>query len=306
MTKSNDLGANGPACPTWNCGDATASLHAILKYVEQQAQRHANWYRQKMQPKSRYSRWIRLWAVLLTSAGAIVPIIGQIFGSKTLSTGLWASVLVGAAAALLALDKAFGFSSGWTRYTLAATNIGKALEEFRMDWNALIAKACPNPSPDQIQALIQRAKEFSVTVEGFVLQETKDWVTEFQSNMAQLEKDTTAQLAAMKAQNDKAVQARDAAAQARAAASQPGSIQLTVPNADKADNANVQIALEDAAGASTGYTLTGTKTWVRLNLSPGHYALTVSAAVSGKTVSATAAVIVKPGEIAEPQIALPV
>jgi hypothetical protein len=299
MAKSNDLGANGPACPTWNCSDAAASLHAILKYVEQQAQRHADWYWQKKQSKSRYSRWIRFSAVVLTSAGAIVPIIGQIFGGPTLNTGLWASFFVGAAAALLALDKAFGFSSGWTRYVLAATNIGKALEEFRMDWNALIAKACPNPSPDQIQALIQRAKELSVTVDGFVLQETKDWVTEFQSNIAQIEKDTTAQLAALKAQNDKAAQARDAA-------SQSGSIQLTVPNSDKADSATVQIAVEDAGGASTGYTLTGSKTWVRLNLSPGHYALTVSAAVSGKPVSATAAVIVKPGEIAAPQIALPI
>ena len=167
-----------------------------------------------------------------------------------------------------------------------------------MDWAVLIAKSCPNPTPEQAEALIQRAKEFRVAVEGMVLQETKDWVTEFQNNVAQMEKDVTAQLAALKAQGEKAAQARDAA-------SQPGSIQLTLPNADKADNAAIQIKLEGASGVIADETMTGSKTWVRLNVIPGQYRLTVSATATGKPVSTTAAVIVKPGEIAPPQILLP-
>jgi hypothetical protein len=38
----------------------------------------------------------------------------------------------------------------------------------------MIAKACPQPTPDQLQALLQRAKELHVTVQGIVIQETKD------------------------------------------------------------------------------------------------------------------------------------
>jgi hypothetical protein len=136
-------------------------------------------------------------------------------------------------------------------------------------------------------------------VEGLVMQETKDWVTEFQNSLAQLEKDAAAQLATLKAQTDKAAQARDAA-------TQPGSIELTVPNAEKADNATIQIKLEDAGGALADQSVTGTKTWVRLNLGPGQYRLTVSAAVGGKPASTTSAVVVKPGEIAQPAIPLPV
>jgi len=55
-----------------------------------------------------------------------------------------------------------------------------------------------------------------------VLQETKDWATEFQSNVAQLEKETKAQLDALKAQVEKA-------GVAQTAASQPGSVEITVP-----------------------------------------------------------------------------
>jgi hypothetical protein len=299
MAKSNDLGAGAPACPPWNCGDAADSLQGILKYVEQQALDSIDWYWRSKRWKALISRWIQFLAVVLTSGAAIVPIVGQFLHNGTLTNGLLASLLVGLAAGMLALDRAFGFSSGWARYVMAATNIRKALEEFRMDWAALIAKGCPNPTAEQIGALIERAKDFRVTVEGLILQETRDWVTEFQNNLSQLEKDATAQLARMKAQNDKS-------AQARAAASQPGSIQLTVPNADKADHATIQIKLEDAGGALADESVAGSKTWVGLSLSPGQYRVTVSAGMSGKPVSTTAAVIVKPGEISQAEIALPI
>jgi hypothetical protein len=292
MAKSNDIEAAGPKCLTWNCADAAASLQDLLTYVEQEAQKAVSWYWRNKRAKAFLSQWIQFLAVALTSAAAIVPIFGQLFKSETFKSGLWASLLVGLAAALLALDKAFGFSSGWARYVMTATNIRKLLEEFRMDWTVLIAKACPSPTPEQVEALIQRAKEFRVAVEGMVLQETKDWVTEFQNNVAQLEKDVTAQLAALKAQSEKAAQ--------------PGSIQLTVPNADKSDSATIQVELEGASGAAPGESVTGSKTWVRLNLAPGQYRVTVSATVSGKPVSASAAVIVKPGEIAQPQVPLPI
>jgi len=300
MAKSNDIQSVGPESPlTWNAADPAALIQGLLKYVEARAEDSVNWYWKNKRSKSFLSQWIQFLAVILTSGAAIIPIIGQFVNSNTMKNGLMASLLVGIAAALLALDKAFGFSSGWTRYVMTASNIRKSLEEFRMDWAGLIAKAGPNPTPVQIQALIERAKEFRIAVEGLVLQETKDWVTEFQNSLSQLEKDAAAQLATLKAQTDKATQARDAA-------SQPGSIQLTVPNADKADNATIQIKLEDAGSALADQSVTGAKTWVRLNLSPGQYRLTVSAAVGGRPASTMAAVIVKPGEIAQPAIPLPV
>ena len=62
---------------------------------------------------------------------------------------------------------------------------------------------------------------FRTEVENQVLQETKDWIMEFQTNTAQLEKDIATQIANLKTQVDKTIAARTAA-------SQPGTIQLTV------------------------------------------------------------------------------
>ena len=61
-----------------------------------------------------------------------------------------------------------------------------------------------------------------------VLQETKGWVTEFQNSIALLDKEVGARLDALKSQVEKA-------AQTQAAIAQPGSIELTVTNSDKAD-----------------------------------------------------------------------
>ena len=71
-------------------------------------------------------------------------------------------------------------------------------------------------------------------------QETKDWVMEFQSSLAQMEKDVAAQLSTLKAQVDRSIQTREAD-------SQPGLIEITVPNADKADAGKVQLRLEGPA-----------------------------------------------------------
>jgi hypothetical protein len=298
MAQTKNIEAAGPECLTWNCADHAASLQELLKYVESEAQKAINWYWKNKRPKSFCSRATQFSAVVLTSLAAILPIVGVMTGIDRLQNPLWASLLVGLAAALLALDKAFGFSSGWARYVMAATNIRKALEEFRMDWAVLAAKACPSPTAEQVEALIRRAKEFRVTVEGIVIQETKDWVNEFQANLAQLEKDVTAQLAALRAQAEKAAQVREAAAQ-------PGSIGLTVPNADQADGSKISIRLESASAVVAQEVLTGSKTWARLDLPPAAYRVTVSATAGGRPIAAVAAVIVKPGEVAVAQIPLP-
>jgi hypothetical protein len=188
MDESKD--AEGTGAFEWDGGNTKAPLETLLKYVEDHAQESIDWYWKSKKLKSVLARWILFAVVVLISATAVGPIVGQIFAPlHALTNGLWATFLVGVAAALLALDKTFDLSSGWKRYVMAATNIKKALEEFRMDWVSMLAKTGPEPTPQQVEALIARAKQFHVTVEGYKLQETKEWVAEFQSNFSRVEKE---------------------------------------------------------------------------------------------------------------------
>src|SRR5450755_2470262 len=148
---SNDIQTAGSECLSWNCADIPASLQGLLKFVEDEAQKSIKWYFYNKRTKSFLSQWVQFLAVALTAAAGLCPLVFPIFKIQLFNSNLWPTLFVGLAAALLGLDKAFGFSSGWARYVMAGTNIRKSLEEFRMDWAMLIAKACPSPTLQQLE-----------------------------------------------------------------------------------------------------------------------------------------------------------
>jgi hypothetical protein len=259
------------------------------------------WYWQKKGPKAMQSRTIQFFAVVFTALAAIVPVAANIFKSSlnlgNVDTGLLASLFVGIAAALIGLDRAFGCSSGWARYVLTATTIRKSLEEFRMDWTALSAKSAASPTADQLAAFVARAKDFIVGVQAMVLQETRDWMTEFQNSIAQLDKEVAARFDALKSQVEKA-------AQTEAATAQPGSIELTLPNADKADGFTLDASIEGAQGKIAEERISNTKKWVLINMPPGQYKVSIGATVAGKRTNTATAMIVKPQEITRAEVSL--
>jgi hypothetical protein len=85
----------------------------------------------------------------------------------------------------------------------------------------LIAQRAQQPPPqDTTVALLQRLKDFSLQVETLVKQETDAWVTEFQTNLSELEKMLKTEMEART----------------------PGSVKVTVTNAR--DFERVEISLD--------------------------------------------------------------
>jgi SMODS and SLOG-associating 2TM effector domain 2 len=299
---ATDIETEQDVIPKWNADKVADSLAEVHSYVIREAGKSIHWYWRAKRSKAFPSQFIRFSAWMLASVGGLLPVVGSLFkislpGGTELANGLWASLFLGIAAALLGLDKAFGYSSGWARYVLTATNIRRTLEEFRIDWAELMAEAGTSPTAESVAPLIDRAKKFRTDVEVLVLQETKDWVTEFQNSMVQMEKDIVAQVAALKAQVDKAAQAKEAA-------EQPGSIQLQIQNASKVDaGTTISVCLTDAQGKTIEESASG-QSWARLNLLPGQYKIRIKANVKGQNVEDQKVVPVKPGEIADVQLTL--
>lgn len=303
LRKSKNIEASDEGIPKWDPGNSNASLAAIHLYVLQQAATSIEWYWKNKGSKAFWSQVIRFLVWALAAVGGLLPIIGglweDLFPTSNLDfkNGLWASLFLGIAAALLGLDKGFGFSSGWARYVLTATNIRKSLEEFRLDWTALRAKAGTSLTADTVAPLIERAKQFRSDIEGLVLQETKDWVTEFQSTMAQMEKDISGQISNLKAQVDKTLKEKEEA-------SKPGFIQLTIkdPN-NKFANASLKATLIDTnnqAVQGVQQQPVTNLTWPSPFVPPGTYQLKVEGTVNSVPFSQTRSVTVKSGEMAAP------
>jgi hypothetical protein len=286
----------------WDAAAPAKALQDLRNVVEAEGQKAIDWYWKAKHWKRIPSQGIQFCALFLTAAAGLVPIIIQVVKStgvaQNFDSGPLASLFVGIAAALLGLDKAFGYSTGWTRYVLTATSMTRLLHEFRMDWVALWAEAGALPSVEKQAGMIQRAKEFVSTIQGMVAQETKDWAAEFQSNMAQMEKDLKSQLDALKTQVDKAAKDKEAA-------TRPGAIEMTVVNADKTDGFSFDIVLEGQAGRSTD-SVANANVWTRINTVPGQYKLSINARSKGNVVSTSAVVDVKPGDTAKPSVTLPI
>ena len=304
-TDQKNIRANQTIDVMWDNNDVVASLRAVRKNAEDEGQRAIDWYWRKKPWKSRPSQAVQFSALILTAAAGILPVIVQVVKNiwptalpAGFDSGPIATLCVGIAASLIGLDKAFGYSSGWTRYVLSATTMTKLLHEFRLDWVAMVAASANPPTLEEEAKLIQRARDFVSSIQGMVLQETKDWATEFQSNMAQMEKDLKTQLDALKAQVEQAAKDKETAARA-------GSIQLTVTNADKTDGFHFDVLLEGTTGKFAD-SVSSSLVWTRINTPPGQYKLAIDAKVKGNGVATSMVLDVKPGETAAPKLTLPI
>lgn len=299
--QQGDIKTAAPERFNWNNADPAKSLEDFRMFVEGEAQEAISWYWRSKNSKKFPSQAVQFLALVLTASAGLVPVAIQIFKSSDshYDSGPIASLLVGLAAALLGLDKAFGYSTGWIRYTLTATSMSKLLQEFRTDWVALSAASPLALTPEQKQAaLLQRVKDFVSSIQASVLEETKQWAADFQNNMAQMEKDLKSQLDALKDQVDKVAKEREEA-------SRVGAIELTVTNADQTDGFHFDIALETRTG-KLSESVSNSKVWTKINTVQGQCKVTINAKAKGNPVSISTILDVKPGDTAKPAVTLPI
>jgi hypothetical protein len=190
---------------SWKDLDIDSSLTVLRRYVESEAQRQIAWYFGKMRLKSLASTTLRFVAIGFFVVGALVPVLKatltpEIVKKLPVDFAEAGYLLIGIAGGCIALDRFFGYSSGWIRCMTTALALDKSLEEFRMEWARNLARLRGGPPTEaQLDQLLLTCETFSLAIRSQVEQETKAWVIEFRSNMAQLERDLESKVAEVKA-----------------------------------------------------------------------------------------------------------
>jgi hypothetical protein len=264
--------------------DVEASVHEAYRYAEARAVETIDWYMREKSPKARGSRTLRVLAIVLTTLGGLAPLVDSVGwlrgeGMKGLVVGQLGYLFLGLAAACVAGDKYFGYSSGWMRYLATAILLQKAVSEFRFDWAMMIAKlGGKGPTVEQVQLMLQRIKEFVLFVDAEVERETQVWIAEFQSSLAEIER----------------------TAKTQGEATRPGAIDVTVTNGmDAADGFTLSL------DGMVVRTVHGTKYQIGY-VPPGAHKIAVTGVVGGQALDASELVNVMPGAIATVTLALPV
>lgn len=202
MTQSKSIDWATVATPSntlsnlsWKEADLENSLRELRQYVETEAQKQIDWYYRKKTRKALMSTTLRFASILLFVMGGLVPIVKATLPESAIKNlpfdfGQAGYLLIGVAAGFVGLDRFFGYSTGWIRYITTAMAIEKSLEEYRLEWARNMSRIRGNaPNEQQLDELIQTCATFSIAIKSQVEQETKSWVTEFQSNLSQLEKE---------------------------------------------------------------------------------------------------------------------
>ncbi len=220
-----DIRAPGLEGLSWAPEDCEASLAAVYGHVQSDALEAIRWYRRARVPKRRLAVATRFLAVFLLGAAGILPlvevVVAQMGGGAPHVPAIWVSILVAVGAGALGFDRFYGASSGWIRYIQSEHRIRTTLENFELEWEGERAlRGGRAPTPDEVQAMLARARAFATAVNAIVEDETSAWVEEFRRSITQI--------------ND-ALRARASEADARRAAAQPGAVNLTVTNGDQCD-----------------------------------------------------------------------
>ncbi len=179
----------------WSSEHRRESIHIVYQRSEKHALDAIEWYLLSKRQKKFWVQGLRLGTIGLTALAGLLPIISEIFQS-TLSPA-WASVALGSAGVVLAVDKFCGYSSAWMRFIAAEHQIRQSLHEFQMDYE-LEQAGWDNtqPSVEQTQVVLSRCKAFLFQVDAIIRQETDQWLAEFQDALKQIDSSAKAKAAA--------------------------------------------------------------------------------------------------------------
>jgi hypothetical protein len=253
-------------------------LKTLRREVETKAKEAINWYIQRKNSKSAWSKFLRISAIFMIFVGGLSPILQGIEWIN-LQDCQYGYIALALAAICIVLDKFMGFSSSWMRYMTTAVKLQKALADFQTDWVLLWSEVKDNtPTTEQNRQLLQRIKDFRLKMIAEIEQETQMWTHEFQSNLAQLERVTQTQQESQK----------------------PGILNLIVTHGLMAEQ-GLTVIIDGLTVAHTR----GERIQIG-HIMPGQHDVKVHGMIDGKEIYATGVVNMIAGATVELKLLLPV
>lgn len=129
-TEHRDVQAKASNELDWSPEQRRKSIHAVYQRAERHALQAIDWYLFSKKFKKVWAQRLRFGVILLTALAGLLPIASQMSGVPP----IWASIALGLAGTVLAVDKFFGFSSAWMRFIAVEHQIRQCLHEFQVNY----------------------------------------------------------------------------------------------------------------------------------------------------------------------------
>lgn len=161
-----------------------AVLTGLYNDAQSRAIEACEWYLADRRGKKSASRLLRALAVLLASAGGLIPLANVTTGQ---SVSGWGYVLLAGAGVCFGFDRFLGLSAGWMRDMTTAQRIQRRLQVFQFDWTALDAERALGGTDVPVEPYLTLLRGFATDLSDLMIEETSEWVSEFQSGLQVLE-----------------------------------------------------------------------------------------------------------------------
>jgi SMODS and SLOG-associating 2TM effector domain 2 len=164
-----------------------------LKRMYQDAEKYAieayDWYLADRLRKRTWSRRLRALTIILAAAGGLQPLVSA--ASSRMSFA-WGYVLLALAGICVGFDHFFGISTRWMRDVVTAQKLQQRLQKFQLDWASLDAAGtlAPDPDPAGVHKYLDVLRDFVMDNSAIMMNETAEWVAEFQTGISQLKHQT--------------------------------------------------------------------------------------------------------------------
>ncbi|MEV0470069.1 SLATT domain-containing protein [Streptomyces prunicolor] len=166
-----------------------ATIIDLYAFTEGAAIETANWYMHRRVSPSRNSKALRAGAAVSVVIGAVLPLIHSVAPSWI--SAEWGFVFLALGGGAVLLDRTFGYSASWTRYTRAGLSLQCALASSRVEFTeAYIAADADSPAELEINTLIRVIENLQETVSGIVLEETNAWMGYLAESLEELTRST--------------------------------------------------------------------------------------------------------------------
>ncbi len=151
------------------------------------------WY-QAMKPANRTrAKMIRFWVIVLGAISACIPTLVDLLpawgdkGQYQIPASV-TTIFFAITAALLVMDRFFGYSSSWIRFTMTSLQLRQSLQSFRLDWELImVGWKGGEPTPEQALEAIGQCKNFLTKCNNLILEETTTWKTDFEKALKEID-----------------------------------------------------------------------------------------------------------------------
>jgi hypothetical protein len=192
-SKGRELGVGSPFDVKWAKETAGESAKAVYLSVCNIVLDSVAWY-QTMKPANRNrAKMIRIWVIVLGAISACIPTLVDLSADwgKDAEYQIPASVTTiffAITGALLVIDRFFGYSSSWIRYTMTGLQLRQALQSFRLEWEVImVGWIDKEPSAEQAIEAIGQCKNFLTKCNNLILEETTTWKTDFEKALKEID-----------------------------------------------------------------------------------------------------------------------